>query len=159
MPPALLEALLADDGALAEQLGAFAIPEDLRIPTPILQLRLDQIRAKPAVQPWLLRAIVLRDQRVMCGYIGFHAEPAAAGLELGYTIGAAFRRQGFAKEAVVALVRWAFESHAQRHFRLSIAPDNVASLALARSLGFALVGSQIDEEDGVEWCFERHITE
>jgi RimJ/RimL family protein N-acetyltransferase len=37
-----------------------------------------------------------------------------------------------------------------RWLRLSIAPGNEASLALARKLGVRMIGSQIDEIDGPE---------
>jgi ribosomal-protein-alanine N-acetyltransferase len=101
----------------------------------------------------------------MCGRIGFHSEPgpeelrevAADGVELGYAIGERFRRQGFAKEAALTLMRWAFETHQQRSFVLSIAPDNVASLAMAHSMGFREAGSHIDEEDGLELYFARRL--
>jgi len=165
MGPALLEALLADDRAQAEQIGGFQIPEDLVLSRRTLQMRLRQIHTNPEVQPWLLRAIVIRESRTMCGRIGFHTEPgpeylrdlAADGVELGYTIGEPFRRRGFAKEAVLTLMRWAFEAHHQRCFVLSIAPDNVASLAMAHSMGFREIGSHIDEEDGLELIFERRF--
>jgi RimJ/RimL family protein N-acetyltransferase len=39
--------------------------------------------------------------------------------------------------------------------RASISPDNVASLALIRSLGFEQRGEQWDEIDGLELIFER----
>ena len=165
MGPALLEALLAGDRARAAQIGGFQIPNDLILSKRTLQMRLQQIRANPQVRPWLLRAIVIRQSRTMCGRIGFHSEPgpedlrdvAADGVELGYAIGEPFRRRGFAKEAALVLMRWAFESHSQRSFVLSIAPDNEASLALAHSLGFSEVGSHIDKEDGLELYFERRL--
>ncbi len=165
MEPALLEALLAGDRARAAQLGGFQIPDDLTIGEQTLQRRLRQLRADPAVQPWLLRAIVIRASRTMCGRIGFHSPPgpadlrdvAAGGVELGYAVAPSFRRQGFAKEATLALIKWAFETHGQRCFVLSIAPSNAASLALARSLGFSEIGSHIDPEDGIELYFERRI--
>ena len=165
MGPTLLEALLADDLARAAQIGGFQIADDLVLSKRTLEMRLRQIQANPDVQPWLLRAIVIRDSRTMCGRIGFHSEPgpeylrdlAADGVELGYSIGEPFRRRGFAKEAALALMRWAFEVHHQRSFILSIAPDNVASLAMARSMGFREVSSHIDEEDGLELIFERRL--
>jgi RimJ/RimL family protein N-acetyltransferase len=61
-----------------------------------------------------------------------------------------FRRRGFAREAVVALMRWAHRTHGVDTFVASIAPDNVPSLALARSLGFEQIGSHMDEVDGLE---------
>lgn len=165
MGPGLLEALLAGDLARAAQIGGFQIPEDLTVSERTLQMRLQQIRANPESQPWLLRAIVIRQSRMMCGRIGFHSEPgpeylrdvAADGVELGYEIGEPFRRQGFAKEAALTLMRWAFENHRQRCFILSISPHNVASLAMAHSLGFREIGSHMDEEDGLEWIFERRL--
>jgi ribosomal-protein-alanine N-acetyltransferase len=165
MGPALLEALLAGDHASAAQIGGFQIPNDLILRKRTLQMRLRQIQANPEVQPWLLRAMVIRQGQMMCGYIGFHSEPgpedlsdvAADGVELGYAVGESFRRQGFAKEAALTLMRWAFERHGQRCFILSIAPDNEASLAMAHSMGFSEVGSHMDEEDGLELYFERRL--
>ena len=101
----------------------------------------------------------------MCGYIGFHSAPgpedlrdvAPDGVELGYAVGESFRRRGFAKEAALTLMRWAFECHDQRCFVLSIAPDNTASLAMARSIGFREIGWHIDQEDGIELYFERRL--
>lgn len=101
----------------------------------------------------------------MCGRIGFHSEPgpedlrdvAPDGVELGYEVGQSFRRRGFAKEAALMLMRWAFENHHQRCFILSIAPNNKASLAMAHSMGFSKIGSHIDEEDGLELYFERRL--
>ena len=165
MGPALLEALLAGDRARAAQIGGFHIPDDLILSERTLKMRLRQIQANPEVLPWLLRAIVIRESQTMCGRIGFHTEPgpeylrdlAADGVELGYSIGEPFRRQGYAKEAALTLLRWAFEAHQQRSFILSIAPDNEASLAMAHSMGFREVSSHIDEEDGLELIFERRL--
>ncbi|WP_228721393.1 GNAT family N-acetyltransferase [Desulfosediminicola ganghwensis] len=113
-----------------------------------------------------MRAIVLRESQTMCGHINFHSCPgpddlreiAADGVELGYSEGEAFRRQDYAKEAVFTLMKWAFEHHQQHCFILSIRPDNVASLAMARSLGFSEIGAHVDEEDGLELYFERRIS-
>jgi RimJ/RimL family protein N-acetyltransferase len=165
MGPAILEALLADDYTQAAQIGGFHIPNDLILSKSTLQMRLRQIQVNPEVQPWLLRAIVIRRSQTMCGRIGFHSEPgpedlrdvAADGVEIGYAVGERFRRQGYAKEAAFTLMRWAFESHRQRCFILSIAPDNEASLAMARSMGFREIGSHIDEENGLELYFERRL--
>ncbi len=101
----------------------------------------------------------------MCGHIGFHSQPSpedlremtADGVELGYEVDEPFRRQGFAKEAALTLMRWAFDYHYQRCFVLSIAPDNEPSLALAHSMGFGEIGSHMDEEDGLELYFERRL--
>jgi RimJ/RimL family protein N-acetyltransferase len=98
----------------------------------------------------------------MVGHIGFHSAPGAPYLkefsptagEFGYTVFPSFRRNGFAREASVGLMRWAQASHGVKVFVVSIAPDNLASQALAAHLGFRKIGSQLDEIDGIEDVLE-----
>ena len=122
-----------------------------------LRRRLDQLAMDPTEQPWLLRGMVLRDDaaRPLVGHINFHAPPGPEGwAEIGYTVLRAFRRRGYAEESVVAMFNWATSEHQVRRFRASVSPNNHASLALIRKLGFHEMGSQWDEEDGVELVFE-----
>jgi len=163
---ALLEALLAGDSKHAARIGGFYIPDDLILSKSLLKMRLEQIHVNPGTHPWLVRAIVIRQSHTMCGHVGFHSKPgsedlreiAVDGVEMGYSVGEHFRKQGYAKEAAFALMKWAFENHQQRCFILSIAPDNMASLAMTHSMGFREIGSHIDEEDGLELYFERRLT-
>lgn len=165
MGPVMLEALLAGNHIRAAQIGGFHIPDDLILSKSLLQMRLEQIQINPKLNPWSVRAIVIKKTKMMCGHIGFHSDPgpedlkdvAADGVEMGYSVVESFRKQGYAKEAAFTLMRWAFEIHQQRCFILSIAPDNVASLAMAHSMGFRKIGSHIDEEDGLELYFERRL--
>lgn len=165
MGPGLLEALIDRNRELAEKIGGLTIPEDLVLNVRTLRTRLRQLHARPEAQPWLLRSIVLKQSRTMCGRIGFHSEPgpddlrgvAPDGVELGYEIGESFRRQGIGKEAALALMKWAYEEHDQRCFVLSVAPDNIPSLKMARSMGFRETGFHIDEEDGRELYFQRRL--
>ena len=118
--------------------------------------RLEQIEADPASQPWLLRALILPDPRSYVGYFNFHAPPGQEGwVELGYEIVPQHRRKGYAQEAAVRMMRWAFEEHGVDHFRASVSPDNEASLRMVAKLGFVQTGSQMDEIDGLELVFER----
>jgi len=142
-------ALLA--GRVPEIAGA-AVPADFAEGVPSA-LRIAQLERDPGELPWLVRALVLRDERRVVGAAGFHEPPTDGRAELGYQICAADRRRGYAREAVVALMEWAAPQ--VRVFRASIAPGNVASQALVASLGFTRVGEQIDPEDGLEWVFER----
>lgn len=75
-------------------------------------------------------------------------------MEVGYAVDPAFRRQGYARAALVALLKWAREDAAIHKVRASIAPDNLASLALVSQYGFVKVGEQWDDEDGLEVIFE-----
>lgn len=126
-------------------------------------LRLDQLESGATSIEWLPRAIVLREPRVMVGYIGFHTNPAPpylkqlspAGVEFGYTVFPDYRRRGIAVEAVNGLLDWARRVHGVRAFVASVSPVNAASLALITKLGFRRIGSHVDEEDGPEDIFEK----
>lgn len=158
LSPETMRALLA--GTVGE-LGGAAVPSDwVEEMRPRLRMRLAQVERQPERAVFLLRAMIDRRGRELVGHIGFHGPPganalgAADALELGYTVRAPFRRQGYATEAVLALIAWAERSHGIRRFLASIAPANVASLGLAYRLGFAEVGRVIDDEDGEEIVFE-----
>ena len=158
MTPAFLDASLAADHALAaEQLGV-PVPDSWPDEPKILGIRRQQLRADPSLQPWLMRALVFRAESSFVGHIGFHTPPApaylepfaAGGIEFGYTVFAPYRRRGIAREACMALMRWAQTIHGVPRFAVSISPGNVASRALARGLGFLRVGSHMDDVDGME---------
>jgi len=92
----------------------------------------------------------------MVGRIGFHGPPDDDGmLEIGYKVFPEFRRRGYAREAVLAMLRWAQRDPRVRRFRASVSPENLPSRHLVTGLGFVEVGSQWDEEDGEELLFER----
>jgi RimJ/RimL family protein N-acetyltransferase len=165
MGPPALEALLSGDRVAAARLLECHIPEEAPLDRMPLAMRLAQLRVDASVQPWLLRAMVERASGTMVGHIGFHSPPrpdylahiAPDAVELGYTTHAPFRRRGFATEAVLALMHWAYSQHSQRCFFLSISPQNLVSTHMAQSLGFAPCGSHIDDEDGLEIEFVRRI--
>jgi [ribosomal protein S5]-alanine N-acetyltransferase len=120
-----------------------------------LRLRIEQLAADPSSQPWLLRAIVLRERPHMIGRIGFHAPPTDDGsVEIGYAISPTYRRHGYAEEATRAMFAWAQQQRAISRFVASVSPSNEPSLNLVRKLGFQQVGAQLDEIDGEELVFE-----
>lgn len=167
MTPAFLEACLARDSEVASGLLGLEVPEDWLRERGLMRLRLDQMRRDPALQPWLLRAIVLRGRRTMVGYIGFHDRPGAVylrdlapgGVEFGYTIFPSYRRQGYATEAWAALMDWARREHHVTRFVVSISPDNLPSLRIASRFDFRKVGSHVDDEDGLEDILVRDVAD
>ena len=158
MSSAFIEALLAGRRAEAEAIAGLTLPGGWPDPHDerFLRLRLRQMGEDAAVQPWLVRVMVSRDrEHGMLGHIGFHGRPDGRGAaELGYTVLPPFRRRGYALEAAQGLRDWAAREHGVLLFRLSIAPDNAPSLAMATKMGFRHVGEQMDEEDGLELVFE-----
>jgi len=162
LTPAFLRAGLAGDWDEAERVLGARIPAERPDLADVMKLRLAQLEANPSEQPWLLRAMVRRDSREMIGNIGFHAPPGAEYLrawsplaaEFGYEVAPRHRRQGFAREAALALMHWARVTHGVPAFILTIAPANAASQQLAAELGFRRIGSHIDEIDGEEDVLE-----
>ena len=76
-----------------------------------LRYRLAQLAVDPSIRQWLGRAMVLTEAdgtRRVIGTIGFHGPPDDQGrLEIGYSVQSSYRRQGFAREAVRAMLDWA----------------------------------------------------
>lgn len=165
LSPAFLKASLRDDLEAASSLIDLVIPHEWLNYKWLIELRLAGLREDLALEPWLLRAIGLRETRTMVGFIGFHTRPgpeylksyAPDGVEFGYTIFPEYRRMGFATEAAGALMQWAAQTHAVRRFVVSISPENEPSLRLARKFGFRRVGTGMDPEDGVEDIFLLEI--
>jgi RimJ/RimL family protein N-acetyltransferase len=60
---------------------------------------------------------------------------------LGYWLGEAYWKQGFATEACYVLLDFAFNSLKLRKIRIPIFADNIASNSLARKLGGKLEGT------------------
>ena len=154
-----MQALVAGDhGRASQEMGA-SVPDNLRAGLEdFLRYRLAQLAVEPSIRRWLGRAMVLTEPdgaRRVIGTIGFHGPPDELGrLEIGYSVQAAFRRQGFAREAVRAMLDWAAAEHGIRRFIASVSPANAASLALIRGFGFRQTGEQMDEIDGLELVFE-----
>jgi RimJ/RimL family protein N-acetyltransferase len=153
----LMETLLRGDLASAQRMVGYRIPADWpHVLESVLRFRIPLARAQPEAQPLLLLAMVLRaNPEVVVGRLGFHGPVDDDGmLEIGYEVFPAFRRQGYAREAVIAMFRWAQGDPAVLRFRTSVSPQNAPSLNLVRGLGFTEVGSQWDDEDGEETLFE-----
>jgi len=154
---ALQYSLAEDSGALQNLLGV-GVPLDWFTAKALMELRYQQIIRTPEYQPWSLRAVNLRDKGMMIGHIGFHTPPGASylqpfapnGVEFGFTVFPDFRRDGYAREASLALMEWAHQQQAVSEFILTISPDNIPSLKLAQGLGFRKIGSHVDDVDGVE---------
>jgi ribosomal-protein-alanine N-acetyltransferase len=162
MTPAFMEAILDGRTEEAEELLGITLPDEPAAPAVkrFLSHRIEQMRRDPGVQCWLARAIVLREPgRRMVGNVGFHGQPGVnapgheRALEIGYGILPEHRRQGYATEAVTALLQWA-RGEGIDHFVASVAPDNEPSLAIIRKLGFVRTGEHMDDEDGLEHVFE-----
>ncbi|MFF1649087.1 GNAT family N-acetyltransferase [Streptomyces sp. NPDC058240] len=86
-------------------------------------------------------AIEAADTGETVGAVGsFHADPRSGWFEYGITIGADHRRNGYAAEAVLLLLRFMFAERRFHRCQARIFAHNEASLALHRRLGFVEEG-------------------
>lgn len=150
---ALLDALIARDRAAIARLASYDVPTDFPNDDQreFLRFRCGQLAADPDRYPWSVRAIVLRDERRMVGFVNFHGAPGVNdtgtpdAVELGWTVFPAYRRRGYATETAIRLMDWA-RARGVRHFISSTTPENAASLRVHEKLGFGRTGEVVDGE-------------
>lgn len=165
MSAVFLDSSFKGDLETASRLIGLDIPSDWLDAKWLMEMRLIKMRENPALEPWLLRAVGLRETKTMIGFIGFHTLPGAeylnhyapGSVEFGYTVFPDYRGQGYASEAAQALMDWANREHNVTRFVVSISPSNEPSLRLAKKFGFRKVGTVTDPEDGVEDIFVREV--
>ncbi|MFG2639401.1 GNAT family N-acetyltransferase [Streptomyces sp. NPDC048370] len=117
--------------------------------------RADQLTEDPSAAPWTTRAVVSEPDGVVVGDAGFHGPPDEAGMvEVGYTVVPRYRRQGYARAMLTALLARAAAEPDVRTVRARIKSDNSASLATLAGFGFTRVGEQGNEQDGIVFVFE-----
>lgn len=102
-------------------------------------------RRRAAVRDMPRHALVVRaSDNMLIGEVRFEALPQTTSFEedweIGYAIAPAFRRQGFAVEAVEAVIEW-LEAQGADRIVAGCHMKNVASVRTLRRLGFELDGS------------------
>ncbi|MFJ8623831.1 GNAT family N-acetyltransferase [Kitasatospora sp. NPDC093550] len=121
----------------------------------IFGYRAGRLAEDPSAAPWITRAAVSEPDGVVVGDAGFHGPPDGAGtVEVGYTVVPGYRRQGYARAMLTALLERAAAEPGVRTVRARISPDNTASLATIAGFGFTRVGEQGNERDGIAVVFE-----
>ncbi|MFI6977109.1 GNAT family N-acetyltransferase [Embleya sp. NPDC050154] len=152
-----LGALVAGDLAEARRQTGLDLPEFFVSDRArgLWRRRFDQVTAEPESAPWLARAAVSEPDGAVVGYAGFHGPPDESGMvEIGYTVVPEARRRGYARAMLASLLERAAHEPDVSTVRVTISPDNAASLATIQGFGFVETGEQMDEEDGLEIIFE-----
>jgi RimJ/RimL family protein N-acetyltransferase len=85
--------------------------------------------------------IFCKDERSLIGSTGLHTRVDDQAREIGYWIHAQHLRQGYATEAVQALIKVGFEIEELDRIEIRCAPDNIASQGIPRKLGFLHEGT------------------
>lgn len=147
------------NGDLAAANGASPVPLSAYFAGPewraVWQRRSVQVEEDPVSAAWVTGVIWDEWHQVAVGRAGYHGPPDPSGMvEIGYAVDPAYRRRGYARAALEALLQRADREPRVRTVRVTISPDNVASYRLASQYGFTKVGEQWDDEDGLEIVYE-----
>jgi RimJ/RimL family protein N-acetyltransferase len=147
------------DGDLAAANAASPVPLTEYFVTPewrgTWRMRSEQVIQNQASAAWVTGVIWAEDERVAVGRAGYHGPPDEAGMvEIGYAVDPAYRRRGYARAALEALLARATREPLVKVVRATISPDNTASYALVAQYGFSRTGEQWDDEDGLEIIYE-----
>jgi RimJ/RimL family protein N-acetyltransferase len=157
LPAAAFHALAAGDLAAANTASPVPLSEYFVNPgwRGTWRMRSEQVDRDPASAAWVTGVIWDAQEQAAVGRAGYHGPPDRSGMvEIGYAVDPAYRRRGYARAALEALLHRAAQEPQVRVVRVTISPDNVASYGLASQYGFAKVGEQWDEEDGLEIIYE-----
>ncbi len=160
LSPEALAALAARDLAGATELTGLALTpyvvSDERVG--VWQRRAGQVVDVPEDLPWVTGVLVDDETGAVVGGAGFHAAPDENGMvEAGYGVDPDHRRRGYARAALLLMIERARSDQSVRVFRVTVSPDNAASLGLVAQLPFVAVGEQWDDEDGLETIFELPV--
>ena len=157
LPGPVFRALADGDLAAANALSPVSLPAYFASPewAGTWRMRSEQVEQDPASAAWVTGVIWDQQQQVAVGRAGYHGPPDPSGMvEIGYAVDPEYRRRGYARAALEALLARAAREPQVRTVRVSISPDNTASFDLASQYGFAEVGEQWDDEDGLEIIYE-----
>ena len=128
-------------------------------PNPIPH-RIRRIKVNPAFAEIGLFLGITKDRREIVGSTGFHDFPDENGMiEIGYSIMEEVQRQGYGMELLMGAWKWILDFPGVKILRYTVSPTNVVSMHIIKKLGFALVGEQMDEEDGLELIYEMSVEE
>ena len=144
----LARAELDDLPALARRLGASVAAE---WPPPLndrdsQSWTLRYLEQHPAAVGWCMWYFLLHADRTAVGVGGFKGLPSADGtVEVGYSVLEAHQRQGYASEAVEALVAWAFGHPEVTRVIAETYPELAASVGVLGKTGFRSIGAGSEE--------------
>ncbi|MEK7671519.1 MAG: GNAT family N-acetyltransferase [Bacteroidota bacterium] len=146
-----LVAELQNRKALADLLGV-AVPANWPPPLydqPAIEFTLKYLKENPDAKDWIFWYIVLREpEPIAIGITGFKGKPSSDGtVEVGYSVCNQFQRNGYASEAVGALIKHAFSHNEVQRVIAETLPDLMPSIKVMEKNGLKFIGQ--GSEDGV----------
>jgi RimJ/RimL family protein N-acetyltransferase len=118
---------------------------------------LAKLRVATSADPWTHGFVLtLLESGAAVGRAGFRGPPDADGMvEIAYGIDPDHRGKGYATEAALALVSYAFSSGRVRFVRAHTRLESAASMRVLTKRGFGRIGEVIDPEDGLVVRWEK----
>lgn len=89
---------------------------------------------------WFQLAIVNKNEDRLIGDIGIHFLEDNAQIEIGYTLAPSHQGQGYAIEAVTAVINYLFSDLKKHRITASVDPNNRSSIRLLEKLGMRKEG-------------------
>lgn len=83
--------------------------------------------------------LILKESGTLIGDIGLHfpeADSLPDTVEIGYTLAAAYHGNGYATEALTAIIEYLRTALGKKNFTASVDPENTASIRVLERLGF-----------------------
>lgn len=141
------ELVAADLGGRAELSAALGaeVPEQWPpelFSTTVMRLVMEQLR-DPAEQGWSAWYVLQRESgnAILVGMCQFKGRPDASGsAEIAYSVLETYRNRGYATEAVMRLVRWAFGHQNVTEVAAETFPYRKQSIRIMEKNGFAFAG-------------------
>ena len=129
-----------------------APPPDIAEALPVVR---DRLREEPAEAPWWNWLAIRRDTREAVGSVAFGGPPDPTGAVLvGYAMYPELEGQGFATEAVRAMIDWVFEQPGVTVVRALAPVWNTPAVRVAEKVGMRPVASDEDDEVGEVLVYE-----
>lgn len=85
--------------------------------------------------------IFSKDEKKLIGSTGLHTRLGNNAREIGYWVHAKYLKQGYATEAVKALIKIGFEIEQLDRIEIRCAPNNIASQGVPKKIGFLHEGT------------------
>jgi ribosomal-protein-alanine N-acetyltransferase len=153
-----IEALLAGDPARLRSLTDAEFPQPVGPPpymAETLPVVRNRLRTSPAEARWWNWLVVRQDNREAVGSVAFGGQPDATGAVLvGYAMYPTLEGNGYATEAVRAMVDWAFAQPGVQIVRALAPVWNTPAVHVAEKVGMRPVGSYEDDEVGEVLIYE-----
>lgn len=88
---------------------------------------------------WFQLVLILKESGALIGDIGLHfpeADSLPDTVEIGYTLDSASHGNGYATEALLAIIEYLKTALGKKNFTASVDPENAASIRVLERLGF-----------------------